>query len=73
MSVAIKRGTGIKVTENEEVFNIGKDWLVWDFKHSGGHWFANKREAMRFIKYVRDVKIGKEIDNETLRDRHTSI
>ena len=56
MTIRITRGAGIAVEgkPHSEVFNIGKDWLLWEFDNNDGHWFAGKREAMRFLKYMRE-------------------
>lgn len=38
------------IRKDAEIFQIGKDWLLWDFASQSGHWFSGKREAMRFLK-----------------------
>jgi len=50
MSVTVKRGAGIRVNDNQEIYQFGKDWVVWDFKTMSGHWFDGKRQAMRYLK-----------------------
>lgn len=46
----VKRGTGIAVDDHTEIFQFGKDWLLFDFDTMSGHWFHGKREAMSFLK-----------------------
>lgn len=53
MAITIKRGTGISINNHEEIFQIGRDWLVFDFATQSGHWFSGKRDAMRFLKFMK--------------------
>ena len=56
MSLRITRGAGIAIPNTQdEVFNFGKDWIVWNFRDNDGHWFSGKREAMRFIKLMNEA------------------
>lgn len=49
------RGTGLKVNEDEEIFQVGKDWALVNFKNGGAHYFHGKREAMNFLKQSKVV------------------
>ena len=48
----ITRGQGYWQNGDDEIFNLGKDWLIWNWQHNDGRWFRNKTEAMRFIKFI---------------------
>jgi len=54
-SHTLKRGTGIAVNKDEEIFQVGKDWAIVNFKNGGAHYFHGKREAMRFLKQFKVV------------------
>jgi len=62
-SITITKGTGIRVDSHNEIFQIGKDWLLFDFNTQSGHWFSGKRDAMRFLKLNRKEKGNDEILN----------
>lgn len=51
-STTLVKGTGIKVTDDEEIFQVNKDWVLVDFKTQSAHYFHGKRDAMRFLKLL---------------------
>ena len=55
MSVTLTKGTGIRVNKDEEIFQIGKDWVVVNFKNQSSHYFYGKREAMQFLKQFKEA------------------
>jgi len=47
---SITKGQGYWRGGYDEIFNIGKNWLLWNWRDNEGRYFNGKRDAMRFIK-----------------------
>ena len=46
----ITKGQGYWRNGDDEIFNAGRDWLLWNWKTKSGHYFSGKRAALEFIK-----------------------
>ena len=49
----IVKGTGYWRDGDEEIFQVGKDWVIWNWVDQCGHYFDGKRDMLRFIKAVK--------------------
>ena len=46
----------------DEMFNFGKDWLVWSWRDKQGHWFTNKTAAKKFMREVFGLSYKKPLE-----------